>query len=71
MPDRIFSLKNAVLLFLLFMVTIPATVFAKELSQPKIGEVTPAFNLETLQGKKVALADLRGKFVVIHFATSW
>jgi hypothetical protein len=57
MTDRIFSLKHAVLLFLLFMVAIPAKVFAEELPQPEIGEV--------------ALADLRGKFVVIHFATSW
>ena len=69
--DRIFSFKHAVLLFLLLLLAIPATGFAEELPQPKIGEVAPAFNLQTLQGKKVALADLRGKFVVIHFATSW
>jgi cytochrome oxidase Cu insertion factor (SCO1/SenC/PrrC family) len=69
--DRIFSFKHAVLLLLLLLLAIPATGFAEELPQPKIGEVAPAFNLETLQGKKVALADLRGKFVVIHFATSW
>ena len=71
MAERIFSLKHAVLLFLQFMLAIPATVFAEELPQPKISEVAPAFNLETLQGKKVALAGLSGKFVVIHFPTSW
>ncbi len=69
--DRILSLKHAVLLLLLFLMSVPAIGFAQELSQPKIGEAAPAFNLETLQGEKIALADLRGKFVVIHFATSW
>ena len=71
MANQIFSLKYAVLLFLLFLVAVSATGFAEELPQPKIGEAAPAFTLETLQGEKVALADLRGKFVVIHFATSW
>ena len=69
--DRIFSLKHAVLLFLLFLMAVSATGFAEELPQPKIGEAAPAFNLETLQGEKIVLADLFGKFVVIHFATSW
>ena len=71
MADRIFSFKHIVLL-LLFLAVAPLTAFAGELlPQPKIGEAAPAFNLETLQGDKVSLADLQGKFVVIHFATSW
>ena len=71
MADRIFSFKHIVLL-LLFLAAAPLTAFAEELlPQPKIGEAAPAFNLETLQGDKVSLADLQGKFVVIHFATSW
>ena len=69
--DRIFSIKLAVLLFLLFLMSVPATGFAEELPQPKIGEAAPLFNLEDLQGDRISLADLRGKFVVIHFATSW
>ena len=69
--DRFFSLKHAVLLFLLLMVAVPLNCFAEELPQFKIGEAAPAFNLESLQGERVALADLLGKFVVIHFATSW
>jgi cytochrome oxidase Cu insertion factor (SCO1/SenC/PrrC family) len=68
MMNRIFSLKHLVL-FLLFLAALPA--FAGDLPQPKIGEAAPLFNLEDLQGDKVALADLQGKFVVIHFATSW
>jgi cytochrome oxidase Cu insertion factor (SCO1/SenC/PrrC family) len=69
--DRFFSLKHAVLLFLLLMVAVPLNCFAEEHPQFKIGEAAPAFNLESLQGERVALADLLGKFVVIHFATSW
>lgn len=71
MSNRFFSFKYAVLMLLLLLMTIPVSGFAEELSQPKIGEAAPAFNLETLQGDKLALADLLGKFVVIHFATSW
>ena len=71
MTDKVFSVKHTVLLLLLFLMTVPLNCFAGELPQPKIGEAAPAFNLETLQGEKLALADLRGKFVVIHFATSW
>ena len=71
MGNKIFSLKRAVLLLLLFLVTVPLNCFAGELPQPKIGEAAPLFSLEDLQGEKVALADLLGKFVVIHFATSW
>ena len=71
MTDKVFPLKHAVFLLLLLLVTVPLNCFAGELPQPKIGEAAPAFSLETLQGEKLALVDLRGKFVVIHFATSW
>ena len=71
MVNRFFSLKNTGLLLLLFLLAVPVTGFAEELPQPMISEAAPAFNLETLQGEKLALADLRGKFVVIHFATTW
>lgn len=71
MSNRFFSFKHAFLILLLLIIAVPVTGFAKELSQPKIGEAAPAFNLADLQGDKIALADLLGKFVVIHFATSW
>jgi len=35
-------------------------------AQPMIGETAPAFRLASLEGPTVALADLRGKFVVIR-----
>ena len=36
-----------------------------------IGEAAPDFSLLDLQNNPVKLADLRGKIVVIHFATTW
>jgi peroxiredoxin len=41
------------------------------LPQPMIGEAAPTFRLEDLRGETHALAEQRGKFVVIHFGTSW
>ncbi|HVS26687.1 MAG TPA: redoxin domain-containing protein [Burkholderiales bacterium] len=37
----------------------------------RIGEVAPAFNLTSLDGKPVSLADYKGKIVVMSFMTSW
>lgn len=44
--------------------------------QPWIGQMAPRFSLErfvseTESGPTVSLNDFRGRFVVIHFATSW
>jgi len=36
-----------------------------------IGMEAPAFRLTSVDGKKVALSDYRGKIVVIHFGASW
>jgi peroxiredoxin len=41
------------------------------LPQPMIGEAAPAFSLNDLRDKAWTLAGLRGKFVVIHYGTSW
>jgi cytochrome oxidase Cu insertion factor (SCO1/SenC/PrrC family) len=39
--------------------------------QPMIGMDAPGFELEGITGDTLSLADLRGKFVVIHFGASW
>ncbi len=44
-------------------------VFAKD--APKIGEPAPQFQGTTLDGKKIGLADLKGKVVLIDFWASW
>ncbi len=59
------------LLCLFFLIVFPMTGRAQENAQPKIGQAAPAFELQTLKRDTVALANQRGKFVVIHFAASW
>ncbi len=59
-------------LLCLFVLTVfPTTSRTQENVQPKIGQAAPAFELQTLKRDSVTLANLRGKFVVIHFAASW
>jgi cytochrome c biogenesis protein CcmG/thiol:disulfide interchange protein DsbE len=38
---------------------------------PLIGKPAPAFSLEDLSGRKVALADYKGKAVLINFWATW
>lgn len=39
--------------------------------QPMLGQLAPTFTLSDLNGKTYSLEQLKGKFVVIHFATTW
>lgn len=48
-----------------------AAALPGEMNQPWIGKPAPAFNLSTLDGRRLALSDLKGKFVVLHFGTGW
>lgn len=48
-----------------------AAVQVKSEPQYLLGEPAPAFTLPDLQGNTVSLAGLKGKLVVIHFATTW
>ena len=50
-----------------------ATVPARALdgTGPKIGDPAPAFDLPSVDGKRVALADLRGKTVVVNAWATW
>lgn len=38
---------------------------------PVVGRPAPAFDLETLDGRRLSLADLRGSPVVLNFWASW
>jgi hypothetical protein len=37
----------------------------------RIGDMAPEIRLKTLDGADAALADYRGKIVVLHFGASW
>ena len=39
--------------------------------QPMIGQAAPDFRLKAVGGGFVSLSDLRGKFLVVHFAATW
>jgi peroxiredoxin len=39
--------------------------------QPMLGQTAPSFNLKAIDGKQYSLEQLRGKYVVIHIATTW
>jgi peroxiredoxin len=39
--------------------------------QPMLGLPAPNFELQSLDGKTVSLAGLKGKYIVLHFATTW
>ncbi len=41
------------------------------MQQPMIGEPAPAFAFPSVTGETISLGDLQGKYVVIHFGTSW
>jgi len=57
-----------------FLLPILSTLisFAQaQTGQPMMGFAAPAFELKSLEGKTISLADLKGKYVVLHFAATW
>jgi thiol-disulfide isomerase/thioredoxin len=52
---------------------VPSAVGAPLSSSPspREGFLSPAFTLDTLEGGKVTLSDLRGKIVVVNFWATW
>jgi len=53
------------------LLSFPLTVLIAQTEQPMIGQAAPSFKLTALDGKTYSLEQFRGKFVVIHFATTW
>lgn len=49
----------------------PVRVNPVKLAGPKAGTLAPGFTLKTLDGKNIALADLRGKYVLLDFWATW
>lgn len=58
-------------LFALAAALLVAAAALAEMKHPWIGKAAPPFSLSTLEGKKLALSDLKGKLVVLHFGAGW
>lgn len=61
------QLKN----FFLVAVSLFSFVCRAQEVQPMIGQVAPPFKLATFDGKMYSLEQVRGKYLVIHFAATW
>lgn len=48
-----------------------ASLLAQQKSSPLVGKNAPDFNLPTIDGKKVRLANLKGKVVLLNFFSHW
>jgi peroxiredoxin len=55
-----------IILFILFIAG--ATIVY---AQPKVGEKAPGVTIPDVKGKKIKLADLKGKVVLVDFWASW
>ena len=58
------------LLYTMVLAFVPIVLSAQN-QQPMIGQPAPLFQLESVDSKTYSLAQLKGKYVVIHFAATW
>lgn len=65
--------RRIVFLILIGMVgfTIYQMTVGSEPKQPNVGDIAPDFELQTLDGKKMRLSDLKGKVVMLNFWATW
>lgn len=50
---------------------VPSEGSPPSVPAPVVGALAPLFDLETPEGERVRLADLRGKIVVLNFWATW
>ena len=60
-----------VLVLFVFALSLTIAVSANQIKQMMIDTTAPEFKIQALDGKQVALSDLRGKVVVLHFGAGW
>ena len=63
-------MPKALVLFV-FALSLTIAVSANQIKQVMIDTTAPEFKIQALDGKQVALSDLRGKVVVLHFGAGW
>jgi len=61
---------KALVLFV-FALSLTIAVSANQIKQMMIDTTAPEFKIQALDGKQVALSDLRGKVVVLHCGAGW
>lgn len=64
-------MKSILKLFTVIAIISLSIVLHAQDGQPMIGETAPSFTLKDPGGKTHSLEQLKGKYVVIHFAATW
>jgi cytochrome oxidase Cu insertion factor (SCO1/SenC/PrrC family) len=63
-------MRKIIVLFV-FALSFATATFANQIKQAMIGTTAPQFKIQALDGKPLALSDLHGKVVVLHFGAGW
>ena len=53
------------------VITLAAMTLKAQEEQPMLGQMAPPFELKDLTGQNYSLAQMKGKLVMVHFATTW
>jgi peroxiredoxin len=64
-------MKTKLRFVVLLMAYFSSLVLNAQSEQPMIGQAAPSFKLSGLDGRTYSLEQFRGKYVVIHIATTW
>ena len=64
-------MKSILKSLLLFAAISFSIITVAQEQQPMLGQMAPSFALKAIDGKTHSLEQLRGKYVVIHFAATW
>ena len=63
--------KAILLLFVLLLQVITPAQTEDKAAYTKVGQEVPAFSVQTLDGKTIDIAQLKGKVVLINFFATW
>jgi peroxiredoxin len=55
----------------IMLIICTGTALYAQNDQHMLGQQAPSFELKSIDGNNYSLVQLKGKFVVIHFATTW
>ncbi|NII26359.1 redoxin domain-containing protein [Pseudoflavitalea sp. X16] len=64
-------MKNSLVLMAILLIICAGTALHAQTAQPMIGQAAPSFELKGVDGNNYSLSQLKGKLVLIHFATTW